>query len=351
MAEFTEKIIEWYGRNKRDLPWRDSSDPYLIWVSEIILQQTRVAQGHAYYLRFVRRFPDVASLAEASEDEVMKYWEGLGYYSRARHLHEAARSMQGRFPTTYEGVLALKGVGRYTAAAICSFAYGMAYAVVDGNVYRVLARYFGVEVPVDSGKGQRLFAALADEVLDRERPGLYNQAIMDFGALQCTPQSPRCESCPLAGSCAARAAGTVAQLPVKAHRVKVTHRYLNYIYVRAGAYTYIRKRTGSDIWRNLFEFPVVETPQAVAYAEFLALPQVKALAGLSPQAVVRQLCAERRHVLSHQVIHASLYELSLSGEAAPPEGFLRVEAASLGAYAFPRLLNGFLEEYLQAKEI
>ena len=191
MNNFSEILINWYREHKRELPWRESSDPYLIWISEIILQQTRVVQGYDYFIRFIKRFPDVTSLAEADEDEVMKFWQGLGYYSRARNLHAAARSMNGVFPKTYPEVLALKGVGEYTAAAICSFAYNMPYAVVDGNVYRVLSRYLGIETPIDSTEGKKLFASLAGEFLDKSRPAVYNQAIMDFGAIQCTPQNSR----------------------------------------------------------------------------------------------------------------------------------------------------------------
>ena len=215
MNEFAEKIVAWYAGNKRELPWRDTEDPYVIWISEIILQQTRVAQGYDYFQRFIRRFPDVRALAEADEDEVMRYWQGLGYYSRARNLHEAAKGMNGVFPTAYEGVRALKGVGEYTAAAICSFAYGMPYAVVDGNVYRLLSRYFGIDTPIDSAEGKKLFAALAEEMLDKSRPAIYNQAVMDFGAMQCTPRSPGCLSCPLAEGCSAWREGRVEQLPVR----------------------------------------------------------------------------------------------------------------------------------------
>ena len=215
MNIFSEKLIAWYAENKRELPWRNTTDPYIIWISEIILQQTRVAQGYDYFLRFIHRFPDVRALAEAPEDEVMKCWQGLGYYSRARNLHAAAKSMNGIFPVTYEGVRALKGVGDYTAAAICSSAYGMPYAVVDGNVYRVLSRYFGIDTPVDSAEGKKLFAALADEMMDKSQPAVYNQAIMDFGAIQCTPQSPNCLFCPLADSCSALKEGTDLAFHIK----------------------------------------------------------------------------------------------------------------------------------------
>lgn len=236
MNIFSGTLLDWYAENKRDLPWRNTTDPYLIWISEIILQQTRVAQGYEYFLRFIKRFPDVVSLAAASEDEVMKYWQGLGYYSRARNLHAAAKSMKGTFPKTYAEVRALKGVGDYTAAAICSFAYDMPYAAVDGNVYRVLSRYFGIDVPIDSTEGKKTFTALAGEVFDKSRPADYNQAIMDFGAVQCTPQSPNCLFCPLSGSCRALSEGKVQQLPVKQHRTKTTSRYFNYIFTHGRAY-------------------------------------------------------------------------------------------------------------------
>ena len=256
MSRFGEILIRWYQENKRDLPWRNTKDPYKIWISEIILQQTRVVQGYDYYCRFINRFPDVFALAEADEDEVMKYWQGLGYYSRARNLHEAARSIAGRgvFPNTYEEVRKLKGVGDYTAAAICSFAYDMPYAVVDGNVYRVLSRWMGIEEPIDTVRGKKLFAALADELLERSVPALYNQAIMDFGAIQCVPSSPSCLFCPLSDSCVALQKGLVDALPMKQHKTKVTNRYFIYFYVRAGEYTFLHKREAGDIWHNLYEF-------------------------------------------------------------------------------------------------
>lgn len=349
MNKFNETIIEWYKENKRELPWRESSDPYLIWISEIILQQTRVVQGYDYFLRFIKRFPDVRTLADADEDEVMKYWQGLGYYSRARNLHAAAKSMNGVFPKTYPEVLALKGVGEYTAAAICSFAYGMPYAVVDGNVYRVLSRYFGIDTPIDSTEGKKLFAALADEMLDRKQPALYNQGIMDFGAIQCTPQSPDCLFCPLVDSCSALAKGLVAKLPVKQHKTKTTNRYFNYIYVRAGAHTFISKRTADDIWKNLFELPLIETPVAVSEEEFLALPEFRALFAPGEQPVVRSVCREVKHVLSHRVIYANFYEVTLPGETASFGKFQKIKAEELEQYAVSRLVHAFIEKYIDSK--
>ena len=344
---FTQTLQEWYAVNKRDLPWRHTQDPYLIWISEIILQQTRVAQGYDYFVRFVRRFPDVKALASASEEEVLKYWQGLGYYSRARNLHAAARSMKGgKFPGSYEEVQALKGVGDYTAAAICSLAYGMPYAVVDGNVYRVLARYFGIGAPIDSGKGKKLFAGLADEMLDKKRPAEYNQAIMDFGAVQCTPQNPACMYCPLADSCSALSQGSVSRLPVKQHKTKTTDRYFNYLFVRQGSYTYINKRTGNDIWKNLFELPLIETEAELAEEAFLALPQVRQLLAGAGQPVIKSVCRGVKHVLSHRVIHANFYEVELPAEAGAFGSYQRVELAELGHYAVPRLVHAFLEKYL-----
>lgn len=346
MNNFSEILINWYREHKRELPWRESSDPYLIWISEIILQQTRVVQGYDYFIRFIKRFPDVTSLAEADEDEVMKFWQGLGYYSRARNLHAAARSMNGVFPKTYPEVLALKGVGEYTAAAICSFAYNMPYAVVDGNVYRVLSRYLGIETPIDSTEGKKLFASLAGEFLDKSRPAVYNQAIMDFGAIQCTPQNPACLFCPLAGSCMALSKSMVAQLPVKQHKTKTTERFLNYIYVRAGACTFINKRTGNDIWKNLFELPLIETASSVTEEELLALPEFIKLFDKEEVPVVRSICRNVKHVLSHRVLYANFYEVVLPEKTKFFSSYLKIKTSELEQYAVPKLIHAFLEKYV-----
>ena len=346
MDTFANRLIEWYGVNKRELPWRGTKDPYLIWISEIILQQTRVAQGYDYFMRFVSRFPDVRTLAGADEDEVMRHWQGLGYYSRARNLHQAARSMNGVFPNTYKGVRALKGVGDYTAAAICSIAYDMPYAVVDGNVYRVLARYFDMDVPIDSTQGKKAFATLAQEMLDKQRPALYNQAIMDFGAMQCVPQSPDCSSCPLAGTCLAYAHGRVSDLPVKRHKTKVSDRYFIYIYVRVGDEILLHKRTSDDIWRNLYELPLIEAQCPMEEHEVLAwLRERKWLPKSGEGAAFSKLCQGVRHVLSHRIIHADFYGLTLD---TLPEGlsdYLRVPVGELERYALPRLVHAFLEKF------
>jgi len=254
-------LQEWYAVNKRDLPWRHTKDPYLIWVSEIILQQTRVAQGLDYYNRFVGRFPNIRSLAEAEQVEVLKYWQGLGYYSRARNLHETAidicRRWNGIFPERYDDILALKGIGEYTAAAIASLAWNLPYPVVDGNVYRVLGRLFTIETPIDTGKGKKEYRELATLLMPPEQAGLHNQAMMEFGALQCIPQTPDCETCPLSGSCFGYASGNPQQYPVKQNKTKIRNRYLHYFIILHGTDTFIRRRSEKDIWEGLYEFPLL----------------------------------------------------------------------------------------------
>ena len=254
MSPFSETILSWYASYGRDLPWRRTRDPYPIWLSEIILQQTRIAQGQAYWERFMERFPTVEALAQAGEDEVLRLWQGLGYYSRARNLHAAARQVAelGHFPDTLDGIKALKGVGDYTAAAIGSIAFGLPAAVVDGNVYRVLARHYGIATPVGSTAAKKEFSALAQSLLPTDRPGDFNQGMMDFGALQCTPVAPLCPLCPLAGSCAALAAGAVDRLPVKEKGAAVQERRFDYVYVRFRGRTAIRKRGTGDIWAGLY---------------------------------------------------------------------------------------------------
>lgn len=339
MKSFSSVLINWYELNKRDLPWRRTRDPYLIWLSEIILQQTRVAQGLAYYMRFSARFPTPRALADAPEDEVLKCWQGLGYYSRARNLHAAAKSMEGSFPQTYEGVRALKGVGDYTAAAICSIAYKMPYAVVDGNVYRVLARVFAIDTPIDSPAGKKQFSVLAQELLDKNRPDDYNQAIMDFGATVCTPSTPQCLVCPLAGRCQALAAGRVEALPVKAQKTKVSARYFHYIYVKQGKNTWLYKRGPGDVWQNLYEPPLVETKNPTA--DVAADENYARLFGRKKPVL---LLPAVKHVLSHRLIHADLYEVTLPSSAKIPPGFISVPAANVKEYAVSRLVQKLLEK-------
>ncbi len=339
MKAFSSILLKWYDHNKRDLPWRHTRDPYLIWLSEIILQQTRVAQGLSYYMRFAERFPTPRALADAPEDEVLKLWQGLGYYSRARNLHAAAKSMNGGFPSSYEGVRALKGVGDYTAAAICSIAYQLPYAVLDGNVYRVLSRVFGITTPIDSTAGKTEFSARAQELLSQKRPGDYNQAIMDFGATVCTPATPQCEACPLAKKCNALATGRVESLPVKAQKTKISERHFHYIYVRQGKKTWLHKRGAGDVWQNLYEPPLIETPTAGA-----EITQHKNFSKWFGRKKITLRVKKEKHVLSHRVIYADLYEVVLPPSAKVPEEFVAIPASELPKYAVSRLVQKLLEK-------
>ena len=326
----SDTLLEWFGTYGRDLPWRHSRDPYLIWLSEIILQQTRVDQGRAYWERFVDRWPTVEALAAASEDDVLRMWQGLGYYSRARNLHAAARQVvaAGGFPRTLEGLRRLRGVGDYTAAAIAAFAFDVPAAVVDGNVYRVLARYFGIDTPIDTTEGHRLFAALAQEQLPPDRAADYNQAIMDFGATQCTPAAPLCTSCPLAETCRAFAQGRVGILPVKAGRTKVQDRRFAYIYIRYKGEVAIRRRGAGDFWQGLWELFRVDNPE----------PGLRNLKGLELTLLAREV----KHVLSHRRLLCDFYIAEPAVQPSLPEGYVWVSEAALDYYAKPRLIERLL---------
>lgn len=340
---FSKHIIAWYETHKRDLPWRNTKDPYLIWISEIILQQTRVDQGYDYYLRFVQRFPSVDVLASADEDEVMRYWQGLGYYSRARNLHAAAKQIvaQGTFPKTFEGVRALKGVGDYTAAAICSFAYDLPYAVVDGNVNRVLSRWLSIDSPIDTSAGKKAVKEAAQLLMDPLRAALHNQAMMDFGALQCTPSSPDCQGCPLCDSCLAYEKGLVDVLPVKSHKTKVSNRYFHYLFVKAGDSTFIHKRTDNDIWKNLYELPLIETKEAMGQEAFLALPELHTLFNNIDHPQFHLLQGNVKHVLSHRIIYADFYEVLVPAETECLPNYQKIKIADIHKFAVSRLINQF----------
>ena len=338
-------LLAWYEREGRDLPWRRTRDPYLIWLSEVILQQTRVAQGMDYYLRFTARWPDVGSLAAASEDEVLKQWQGLGYYSRARNLHAAARQVVERFggvfPQTVEEVRSLRGGGEYTAAAICSAACDAPCAVVDGNVYRVLARLFDLDLPIDTTAGRRAFAALAQEELDAEHPGLYNQAIMDFGALQCTPAAPRCGDCPFADRCLALAAGTVVERPVRRQRTAVRERWFNYLHLTCRGEVALRRRGVGDIWQGLWEFPMIETEGPEAFEALCGGEAFARWVGPGPWRLAGTV-AMAPHRLTHRTLRAVFHRIEVdawSAEAAP----LALGAAEAEGKALPRLVARYLE--------
>ncbi|MDR2913661.1 MAG: A/G-specific adenine glycosylase [Tannerella sp.] len=343
----SEILQEWYGRNKRDLPWRHTKDPYLIWISEVIMQQTRVAQGLDYYNRFVGRFPDIQSLAEAGQMDVLKYWQGLGYYSRARNLHEAAKDMMSRhngtFPVQYSDILALKGVGEYTAAAIASFAWNQPYPVIDGNVYRVLGRLFAVTTPIDTGKGKSEYRELATLLMPPDRAGVHNQAVMEFGALQCIPQNPDCRQCPLVDSCMGYASGNPQQYPVKQNKTKTRDRFLNYFFITCDSHTYLHHRTGKDIWEGLYEFPLIETEVPMDFAGIKEESAFHQLFRTTGQPFISVEGNSVKHVLSHQILHTTFYSVEVQKENAALKKYLKIPLSALDKYPFPKLISIFLD--------
>lgn len=324
---FTTAVLRWFALNGRELPWRGISDPYGIWVSEVILQQTRIDQGTDYWHRFMERFPTVEALAAASEDEVLRQWQGLGYYSRARNMHAAARQIveQGGFPRSIEGLKALKGVGDYIAAAVGSIAFGLPAAAVDGNVYRVLARHFGIDVPINTTRGKHTFEALANELLPPDQASAFNQAMMDFGATWCTPRSPRCIDCPVAETCEALRTGRVNQLPVKEKKLKVQQRHLSYIYIRHEGMTALRRRPAGDIWQGLWEPLLVEN----ASMPDLGCPLTLLASGV-------------KHVLTHRIIMADFYLAEPASRPELPAGYQWVNEQEVTDYALPRLIERLL---------
>ena len=327
---FTTTILQWFQENGRVLPWREICDPYAIWLSEVILQQTRIEQGRPYWERFMRRWHTVEELAAASEDEVLREWQGLGYYSRARNLHYAAKQIvaMGGFPTTLEGIKSLKGVGDYTAAAIGSIAFNIPAAVVDGNVYRVLARHYGIATPINTTEGKKEFTALAQELLlpalDREGmgAGLFNQAMMDFGAIQCTPSSPLCASCPLQESCVALREGRIEELPVKRRTLKVKERHLTYIYIRYKGMTAIHRRPEGDIWQGLYEPWLTETVPAEAV----------------------MLCHNVKHVLTHRILFADFFLWEPKNKPVLPDDYIWIRESDIDQYGVPRLIEILLKK-------
>ena len=347
---FRQHLLEWSTQHPRPLPWKGEQDPYLIWLSEIILQQTRVAQGLPYFERFRAAYPTVQQLAAAPEDEVLKHWEGLGYYSRARNMHAAARyiaqELDGRFPGTYADILALKGVGPYTAAAIASFAFDLPHAVLDGNVFRVLARFFGITTPTDSTEGKKQFQELAQQALDHTQAGRYNQAIMDFGATQCTPHAPDCVRCPLQSQCTAYQQNRTDALPVKAKKISKRERFFHFLVLQDAAdQTLLRKRTDKDIWQHLYEFPMIELRAPATGVENLQTSALwQQLVGTQTHQLTRVSPAFRQ-TLTHQVIHACFFEIALPCEFQTEEpGFIVAKRKNLSNFAFPRIVDWYLQD-------
>ncbi len=356
-AHFTPQLLQWAATQDRPMPWKGERDPYRIWLSEVILQQTRVEQGWPYYLRFVENYPTVHHLADAPEDAVMKLWEGLGYYSRARNLHATAKhvanELEGQFPDSYLGLLTLKGVGEYTAAAIASFAYDLPHAVLDGNVYRVLARYFGIETPTDAPAAKREFSALANALLDTARPAAFNQAMMDFGATVCTPAQPRCPVCPLQADCTAYRLNKVAELPRKSKAKARKDRFFVYAVFRYRGDTFIQQRIAQDIWQNLYEFPLLELPKLPD--DFNELPPLLLRHWFGekiPADLDVTISKPFRQTLTHRQVTAVFCEMNLPDdtlpaffEASPFPDWLRISKAELKKnIAVPRVIDWYLQD-------
>lgn len=339
---FSNSLIHWYLQNKRDLPWRNTSDAYTIWLSEIILQQTRVAQGLPYFEAFIEAFPTVFDLAKASEEQVLKLWQGLGYYSRARNLHATAKLIvdeyDGVFPTSYEKLITLKGVGEYTAAAVASFSADENVAVLDGNVFRVLARYFNVDNDISVSSTKKVFQELAKEVLPQKNVATHNQAIMEFGALQCVPKSPNCETCVLANSCEALKLKLVNVLPVKSKKTKVTNRFFTYlVFEDLKGHTLVKQRTEKGIWQNLYEFPVIEAEDSIEEEEVIAIiskrySEVKSVSMLTSFDVI--------HKLSHQTLHVRFVKVEINNFM---DGAIAI--GELKKLPFPIVIHNFIERY------
>jgi A/G-specific adenine glycosylase len=349
LKRFTTKLIDWHRANKRDMPWKKTNDPYKIWLSEIILQQTRVEQGTPYYEHMVQRFPTVSHLAGAAEEDVLKAWEGLGYYSRARNLHAAAKQVvddyAGRFPDSYENIISLKGIGPYSAAAISSFAFNLPHAVVDGNVYRLLARYFGISVPIDSTKGRNHFAELAQKLIDKKHPGEYNQAIMNFGAMICKPV-PECGVCIFKKQCIAFRENRIEDLPLKEKKNSIRVRWFNFLVIAERENLVIERRKEKDIWKGLYQFPLLETEK---FSDNGTIKKMLDRQGIVPgKSKITGLSEVIRHQLTHQTIFSQFITMDVKHKEKwwEEKGFLAVKRSELAKYAFPKLITNYIKKHL-----
>lgn len=346
MGDFSSVIIAWYKKNKRDLPWRNTSDPYKIWLSEIILQQTRVDQGMAYYIKFVDEFPTIKDLALASDEKILSLWQGLGYYSRARNLHTTAKviseKFDGKFPNTFNEIKSLKGIGDYTAAAISSFAYNLPHAVLDGNVFRVLSRYFKIDTPIDSSAAKKEFGELANQLLNKKNPALFNQAIMEFGALQCVPNNPNCLECPLKDSCLAFNSNEVQKYPLKSKKLFKKSRFINYLIIDYKGKNVLKKRIEKDIWQNLYDYPLLETDGEKDLIEMKLLIENHPIIKDSPWDLI-SVSKLFKHVLSHRDIFTRFYHIRISKKPILIENQILCEPDDFINYGMPRVITRYLE--------
>lgn len=343
--KFNQKLINWYSVNKRNLPWRETTEPYFIWLSEIILQQTQIKQGLPYYLAFVKKFPSVFDLANADESEVLNLWQGLGYYSRARNLHHTAKyiafDLQGNFPNNYEELLKLKGVGDYTASAIASICFNEATPVVDGNVYRFLSRFFGIKTPINSSKAKKEFKDLALNLIDKKNPATFNQAIMEFGARQCKPQSPDCTKCPFNSSCVAFEKNLVKELPLKIKRQSIKKRYFNYlVLVSDDDKTLLEQRTGKGIWQNLYQFPLIETTKKINRKTLQKQSEFRQLVNGEDYSISYFNENDIVHKLSHQHLYTTFWIIRL--QKLSKKG---ISSKTVKNYPVPTLINNFVNEF------
>jgi len=342
--EFSNKILNWYFQEKRELPWRNSSDPYRIWISEIILQQTRIEQGTSYYIRFIGRYPTVYSLAGSTEDEVLKLWQGLGYYSRARNLFLGAQQIvndyHGKFPTHSSDWKKIKGIGDYAAAAIASIAFNEPVVAIDGNVYRVLSRVFGINAPIDTTFGKKLFSELANGLMDKNNPGDYNQAVMEFGALLCKPK-PLCANCPFLNQCIAYRSQTIATLPVKSKKTKQRNRFFYYLFIEQDNAIFFKKREENDIWKNLYDFPLIESSEKKSIEDI-----TKTTTWLTffenATIEIRDVSKEEIHLLTHQKIYVQFVHLKLKTEKFLPTNFIKMDKRNIFELAVPKIIENFL---------
>ena len=347
---FSATLMNWLGTDlsKRDMPWKKTNDPYHIWISEIILQQTQVKQGLDYYLKFVKLFPDVSSLANAQEEEVLSCWKGLGYYSRARNLHATAKyivdDLNGVFPSTYQELLKLKGVGPYSAAAISSFAFDEAKAVVDGNVYRLLGRFFAIEEDIQSSRGKKIYQDLADQLIDTSRPGKYNQAIMDFGALICKPALPLCDQCPLNKKCSSLKTNTVLNYPIKTKKIKRKKRFFHFIAINKNDQWVMKCRQDKDIWRGLYQFPAFETQQSKQASQDQLLDKLsEVLSDVSERNLTIYLNSKNKQLLTHQEINAHFYVLELDADSKLNPDYQWIEKNELNKIAIPKIIDDYIK--------
>jgi A/G-specific adenine glycosylase len=344
---FSDKLVEWYANNKRDLPWRETKDPYKIWLSEVILQQTRVIQGLPYYLRFIEKFPHIGALAAASEQEVLRLWQGLGYYTRARNLHQCARDVvnihRGVFPHNYQSLQKLRGIGDYTAAAIASFSFNEKVAVVDGNVFRVLSRVFGIENEINRPDGKQVFAQLANQLISNKSPDLHNQAIMEFGALQCLPKNPDCDQCILVRGCFAAKNGMQHQLPVKKKSKAARKRYFYYFVIQKGKSLLMKKREENDIWKGLFDFFLLEKASPIGIKRLM--DQVNSITQVNIQSNSVEISPLYKHTLSHQIIYSKFILVPGYSKNMLKEPFEFYSIKKIGTLPKPVLISRFLSDY------